>query len=104
MRTKGEKMQEPTKIINEIREILFKYLDIQKVPDIMNDIRTLFNEPDKVSIPVELPVKPANAEKEIFEYIEELLAGDICDREDAIKNGCGRCRDYWNYRDKRLSV
>ena len=51
---------------------------------------------------VELPVKPANAEKEIFEYIEELLEGDICNREDAVKNDCGRCRDYWNYRDKRL--
>ena len=57
-----------------------------------------------VGSPVEPEVKPANDEKEIFEYIEELLEGDICNREDAIKNGCGRCRDYWDYRDKRLSV
>lgn len=51
---------------------------------------------------VELPVKPANGEQEIFTKIEELL--DICTREDAIKNNCGRCKDYYAYKDSRLSV
>jgi len=50
------------KTINEIREILFKYLDIQQVPDIMNEIRDLFRKPDNNSIPVELPVIKKNAD------------------------------------------
>lgn len=69
-------MQEPTKIINEIREILFKYLDIQKVPDIMNDIRALFNEPENNSIPVELPSSVDEPDQPIFTIreVERMLA------------------------------
>ena len=44
------------KTINEIREILFKYLDIQQVPDIMNDIRGLLNKPDNNSNPLDAEV------------------------------------------------
>jgi len=58
------------KTINEIREILFKYLDIQQVPDIMNDIRGLLNKPDNNSIPLDAEVKPAC---ETLKIIDEMI-------------------------------
>jgi hypothetical protein len=62
------------KNINRIREILFKYLDIQRVPDIMNDIRDLFNKPDNDSIPVELLVSPKVAKETENILLSELIS------------------------------
>ena len=56
------------KTINEIREILFKYLDIQQVPDIMNDIRGLLNKPDNNSIPLDAQVRRRTVSVEITDF------------------------------------
>ena len=60
-------------IINKIRLVLFKHLEVQKLVEVMNEIRDELRETENTSNPVEAEVMPLQLKEQIRKKMVERL-------------------------------